>query len=75
MATLLDALEAEALKLPADEREKLLERLLASLHADPEVEAAWEAEADRREAQLQSGEAKAVPGHEAMARLRAKLAP
>ena len=75
MATPLEALETEVLKLSADDREHLLERVLASLDVDPEIEAAWEAEADRREAQLQSGEAKAVPGHEALARLREKLVP
>jgi hypothetical protein len=50
-----------------------LERLVASLVSDPEVDEAWEREADRREAELESGAAVAVPGHEAVARLRAKL--
>jgi len=70
----LELLEAEALKLPASERSHLLERLIASLDADPEVEAAWEREADRREAELDSGAVAEVPADEAMARLRAKPA-
>lgn len=39
----------------------------------PEVEAAWEQEADRREAELASGAVAEIPGHEAMARLQARL--
>ncbi len=73
MSTILDALEAEALKLPPAERSHLLERLVASLDADPEVEAAWALEADRREAELASGSVEAVPAAEAIARLRARL--
>lgn len=74
MSTKLEALEAEALKLAPAERSHLLERLVASLDSDPEVEAAWEREADRREAELESGSVAAVPGPEALARLRTKLA-
>jgi len=73
MSISLEALEAEALKLAPADRSHLLERLIASLDLDPEVEDAWEREADRREAELESGAAAAVPGHEAMARLRARL--
>ena len=73
MTTRLEALEAEALKLLPAERSHLLERLVASLDVDPEVEAAWALEADRREAELASGSVEAVPAAEAMARLRASL--
>ncbi|HEX4961408.1 MAG TPA: addiction module protein [Thermoanaerobaculia bacterium] len=73
MSTNLEALEAEVLKLAPADRSHLLERLIASLDADPEVEGAWEREADRREAELDSGTVTAVPGPEAMARLRARL--
>jgi len=75
MSTSLEALEAQALKLAPADRSRLLERLVASLDPDPEVEKAWEREADRREAELESGSVAAVPGHEAMARLRSKLSP
>ena len=51
----------------------MLERVIASLDLDPEVEEAWEQEAARREAQLAAGSAAIVPGHEAIARLRARL--
>jgi putative addiction module component (TIGR02574 family) len=73
MSTSLEVLEAEALKLAPADRSHLLERLIASLDSDPEVEAAWDREADRREAEMESGAVAAVPGHEAMARLRSRL--
>ena len=74
MSTHLEVLEAEALKLGPEDRSHLLERLIASLDSDPEVEAAWEAEADRREALLASGSVAEVSGAEAMNRLRSRLA-
>ncbi len=73
MSTNLEILEAEVLQLPPVERSYLLERLIASLDSDPEVEEAWEREADRREAELESGSITAVSGQEAVARLLAKL--
>jgi len=42
---------------------------------DPEIEKAWEEEADRREAELQSGVAVEVSGPQALARLCAKHFP
>ncbi len=74
MNSQLEIIEAEALKLPAAERTHLLERLIVSLDTDPEIEAAWAQEADRRESALDAGEATAIPGREAIARLRARLA-
>ncbi len=75
MATNLEVLEAEALKLNPADRSRLLERLIASLDTDPELEAVWEQEADRREALLASGAVTEVPAREALARLRARLVP
>ncbi|MDD2722190.1 MAG: addiction module protein [Gallionella sp.] len=74
MSTNLEVLEAEVLQLPHVERSHLLERLISSLDSDPKVEEAWEREADRREAELESGSISAVSGQEAIARLRARLA-
>ena len=73
VSTNLEVLEPEVLQLARVERSHLFERLIASLDSDPEVEEAWEREADRREAELESGLIAAVPGQEAIARLRAKL--
>jgi len=73
MSTNLEVLEAEVLQLAHVERSHLLERLIASLDSDPEIETAWELEADRREAELESGSITAISGIEAIARLRARL--
>lgn len=73
MNTNLEVLEAEVLQLAPVERSHLLERLIASLDSDPEIEGAWEREADRREAELESGSVSLVSGQEAIARLRTRL--
>ena len=72
MTSTVESLEAEALQLTVADRSRLMERLAESLELDPEVEAAWEAEADRREAQIADGSVQLVPGEEALARLKAK---
>jgi putative addiction module component (TIGR02574 family) len=73
VSTSLEVLEAEVLQLAPADRSHLLEKLIASLDLDLEVEEAWAREADRREAELESGLVVAVPGEEAIARLRARL--
>ena len=73
MSITVEALEAEVLKLAPRERSRLLERLIISLDADAEVEEAWAREADRREAELDSGAVAAIPGDQMMKRLRARL--
>jgi putative addiction module component (TIGR02574 family) len=69
----LEILEAEVLRLSAVERSRLLDRLIASLDADAEVEAEWDAVADSREAELDSGASKSVPFEEVIARLEARF--
>ena len=71
--TTVEALEAEALRLPPVDRARLLEMIAVSLPPEADVEEAWEREADRREAQIADGSVKLVPGDEALARLRARL--
>jgi len=73
MATSLETLQAEILRLDPSDRSRLLERLIASLDADAEVEAAWDAVADAREGELKSGAAAAVPLEAALARLEARF--
>jgi len=70
----LEVLEAQALKLSAADRSRLLERLLASLDMDPDIEAAWDEVADAREAQLEAAQVTAVPLDEAIARLETRFA-
>lgn len=73
MTTTIETLEAEVLKLAPSERSRLLERLIISLDEDAEVEEAWAKEADRRQAELDSGVVTAIPGDQMMERLRARL--
>lgn len=73
MSSTVEALEAEALQLSAAERARLVERLIASLDADPEVEDAWAAEVERRNAEIESGAVSLISGSEALARLKAEF--
>jgi putative addiction module component (TIGR02574 family) len=69
----LEQIEAAALSLPPDGRARLAERLLASLEDDPEMTAAWIAEAKRRDADIESGRVSPLPAEEVFAKARAKL--
>ena len=69
----LEVLEAKVLNLPPTERSHRPGKLLASLDPDPEWAKAWAREADRREAAIEAGRAKWIPGEEVVARLRAQL--
>jgi hypothetical protein len=73
MAIPIDILEAQALSLPPADRSRLVDRLMASLGHDPEWEAAWSEEADRREARIVDGQAQWVNGPEALQRIRDSL--
>jgi len=73
MSSTVEALEAEALQLSAAERARLVERLIASLDIDPEVEAAWAAEVERRNAEIESGAVALISGPEALAKLKAEF--
>ncbi|MGH8729756.1 MAG: addiction module protein [Burkholderiales bacterium] len=73
MLSTVEALEAEALQLSASERARLIERLIASLDADPEIEKAWAAEVERRNAEIESGAVSLIPGPEALAKLKAEF--
>ncbi len=73
MSSTVEVLEAEALQLSATERARLIERLIASLDIDPEVEDAWAAEVERRNAEIESGAVSLIPGPEAVAKLKAEF--
>lgn len=72
MPSVLEAVEAAALQLAPTERAKLVERLIASLDVDPEVEEAWAAEVERRNAEIESGAVSLLPGAETLADLKAR---
>lgn len=73
MPSTVEQLEAEALQLPAGERAYLVERLIASLDIDPEVEEAWAAEVERRNAEIDRGAVTLLPGPETLEELRAEF--
>ena len=69
----LETLQAEVMRLSPADRAKLLDRLIVSLDADADTEAAWEALADSRDRELRSGTVEAVPLEVAIARLEARF--
>ena len=74
MPLIREALESEVLRLAPADRARLLDRVIASLDSDAERDAAWDALAARRDAEIETGPATAVPHDEVLARLRAELA-
>ncbi len=64
MSPQLQRIEEDALLLPAEEKEHLVERLLQSLQSEAlaAIDPAWIAEAERRYRELKSGQVQAVPG-------------
>jgi hypothetical protein len=73
MSLPIEALEAEVLRLPTVERARLLDRIVAGLGADKARDEAWDQLAASRDAEIESGAAKPVPGPEVIAKLRAEL--
>ena len=59
-------------ELAPEDRSRLVDMLLVSLHEAPvaEVEAAWDQEAERRLAAYDRGEMQAVDGEEVLAKAR-----
>ena len=68
-----DQIEAAVLRLPASERARLAERLIASLDEDAELELEWQAEAERRDDEITSGETTAIPLDSALESARARV--
>ena len=68
----IEQLEQEMLKLSAEERVALAERMLANAEVEAEVERAWFAEVRRRDAELDEG-GEAIPIDEALATVRQRF--
>ena len=70
-----EMLLAEALRLDSGSRAELAAELLASLDgpADPDAEAAWTAEIERRVAAITAGTAKLEPWDEVKRRIEKEL--
>jgi hypothetical protein len=56
MARTLEQIEHEVMALPDEQRLELAERIRASVGIDADIERAWLAEAERRNARMLSGE-------------------
>ena len=72
MSTFLDELSKKAQALTVEERAQLAQELLESVErdADPDVQAAWEAEIADRVGKYERGEAKLIPAEEVFAAAR-----
>ena len=56
---------------PPEKVGELVGRLTENLHpSDPEIEAAWKTEIDRRIEEIQSGKVNGIPGEKVSARIR-----
>ena len=73
MSTTFETLQAEVLRLSPSDRARLLDRLIASLDIDTQAGAAWDAVADEREGELETGAAQPVPLDVAIARLETRF--
>lgn len=60
----IEQLESALLKLPANERARLAQRLISSLDEESELERVWYDEAERRLAEIQGGIVREVPADE-----------
>jgi putative addiction module component (TIGR02574 family) len=68
-----EQLETAALQLPAPDRARLAERLIASLDEDEDIEQAWSEEIERRLEGFRAGELTPVPAEEVFAKARAQI--
>jgi putative addiction module component (TIGR02574 family) len=69
----IEQLEQALLRLPADERARLVERIISSLDADAEIESQWLAEVKRRDAELDEKLVAAIPMEDALATIRERF--
>jgi putative addiction module component (TIGR02574 family) len=74
MPITLDEIVEETRHWPPERVGELVGRLTEDLHtSDPETEAAWKIEIDRRIEEIQSGKVKGIPGEKVLARIRKTL--
>jgi putative addiction module component (TIGR02574 family) len=73
MSSTLEKLTAEAMKLSPRQRADLADLLWVSAGALAEVDAAWEAEIQRRIADLEAGRTEAIPAERVLAEVRAMI--
>jgi len=75
MTKAVEAVLADALRLDLDARAELAAELLASLDgpADPDAEAAWEVEIERRVAAIEAGTMKSEPWEDVKRRIEKEI--
>ena len=75
MATIVERLVEQALKLPSESRARLADLLVESLDADDlgRIDRLWVAEAKRRRDEVRAGRVKTVPGEQARRKVRDAL--
>lgn len=76
MSLALEQIVKEARQLPRAQLVELVDLLTLELHEeiDPDIESAWANEAERRLAEIRSGQVKPIPGSQVMAELRQRVA-
>jgi len=71
MPITLDEIVEETKNWPPERVGELVGRLTEDLHAsDPEIEAAWKIEIDRRIGEIESGKVEGIPAEEVSARIQ-----
>jgi putative addiction module component (TIGR02574 family) len=72
MSMTLDQITEEAMKLPADSKALLADKLVESLESEEldEIQRRWSAEAIRRRDEIRSGQVQAVPGEQVLQEVR-----
>ena len=73
MVRSIESLELELLGLPAVDRARLLDRVVASLDAERARDEAWDQVAATRDSEIERGTTSALSGDEAITRLRKEL--
>ena len=74
MTTPAHDLAAEVLELPADERARILQLLIASFEPKSNARKAWMDLALHRREEVRNGKVAMIPGEEALARVKARIA-
>ncbi len=72
MSLTFDQITEEAMKLPADSKALLADKLVESLESEEldEIQRLWSAEAIRRRDEVRSGQEQPVPGEEVLEEVR-----
>ena len=69
----VETLEVAALQLSSADRARLVDRLIATLDADPEVEEAWAAEVERRQSEIENGTISLLQGAQSLAKRKVQF--